>query len=132
MPRRRSPQPTEVELAILRVLWERGPSTVREVHAVLLGQRERQDTGYSTTLKMMQVMTDKGLLKRDESRRPQVYRPAVAEDETQRRMVDDLVRRVFGGSARKLVLRAVESEHVTPDELAEIRKLLEQMEGDKP
>ena len=132
MPRRRSPQPTEVELAILRVLWERGPSTVREVHAVLLGQRERQDTGYSTTLKMMQVMTDKGLLKRDESRRPQVYRPAVAEDETQRRMVDDLVRRVFGGSARKLVLRAVESEHVTPDELAEIRRLLEQMEGDKP
>jgi BlaI family transcriptional regulator, penicillinase repressor len=132
MPRRRSPQPTEVELAILRVLWEGGPSTVREVHAVLLEQRERQDTGYSTTLKMMQVMTDKGLLKRDESRRPQVYRPAVAEDETQRRMVDDLVRRVFGGSARKLVLRAVESEHVTPDELAEIRRLLEQMEGDKP
>jgi BlaI family transcriptional regulator, penicillinase repressor len=132
MPRRRSPQPTEVELAILRVLWDRGPSTVREVHAVLLGQRERQETGYSTTLKMMQVMTDKGLLKRDESRRPQVYRPAVAEDETQRRMVDDLVRRVFGGSARKLVLRAVESEHVTPDELAEIRRLLEQMEGDKP
>jgi BlaI family transcriptional regulator, penicillinase repressor len=132
MPRRRSPQPTEVELAILRVLWDRGPSTVREVHAVLLEQRERQDTGYSTTLKMMQVMTDKGLLKRDESRRPQVYRPAVAEDETQRRMVDDLVRRVFGGSARKLVLRAVESEHVTPDELAEIRRLLEQMEGDKP
>jgi BlaI family transcriptional regulator, penicillinase repressor len=132
MPRRRSPQPTEVELAILRVLWDRGPSTVREAHAVLRGQRDRQDTGYSTTLKMMQVMTDKGLLKRDESRRPQVYRPAVAEDETQRRMVDDLVRRVFGGSARKLVLRAVESEHVTPDELAEIRKLLEQMEGDKP
>src|SRR3954471_12806881 len=132
MPRRRSPQPTEVELAILRVLWARGPSTVREVHAALLGQRERQDTGYSTTLKMMQVMTDKGLLKRDESRRPQVYRPAVAEDETQRRMVDDLVRRVFGGSARKLVLRAVESEDVTPDELAEIRRLLEQMEGDKP
>jgi BlaI family transcriptional regulator, penicillinase repressor len=132
MPRRRSPQPTEVELAILRVLWDRGPSTVREVHDVLRGQRDRQETGYSTTLKMMQVMTDKGLLKRDESRRPQVYRPAVAEDETQRRMVDDLVRRVFGGSARKLVLRAVESEHVTPDELAEIRRLLEQMEGDKP
>jgi len=132
MPRRRSPQPTEVELAILRVLWDRGPSTVREVHAVLQSSRERQDTGYSTTLKMMQVMTDKGLLKRDESRRPQVYTPAVAEDETQRRMVDDLVRRVFGGSARKLVLRAVESEHVTPDELAEIRRLLEQMEGDKP
>jgi BlaI family transcriptional regulator, penicillinase repressor len=132
MPRRRSPQPTEVELAILRVLWDRGPSTVREVHSVLQSSRERQDTGYSTTLKMMQVMSDKGLLKRDESRRPQLYRTTVAEEQTQRQMVDDLVRRVFGGSARKLVLRAVESEHVTPDELAEIRRLLEQMEGDKP
>lgn len=132
MPRRRSPQPTEVELAILRVLWERGPGTVREVHAALQARRDRRDTGYSTTLKMMQVMFDKGLLKRDESCRPQVYRPAIAEEQTQRQMVDDLVRRVFGGSARKLVLRAVESERVTPDELAEIRKLLEQMEGDKP
>ena len=132
MPRRRSPQPTEVELAILRVMWARGPSTVREVHETLQGQRDRQDTGYSTTLKMMQVMFDKGLLKRDESRRPQLYRPTVAEEQTQRQMVDDLVRRVFGGSARKLVLRAVESERVTPDELAEIRRLLEQREGDKP
>src|SRR5690242_6445791 len=128
MARRSSPQPTEVELAILRVLWGCGPSTVREVHAALRGHPDRQETGYSTTLKMMQVMLDKGLLVRDESRRPQVYRPAVPEKQTQRRMVDDLIQRVFGGSARKLVLRAIESEHVTPEELAEIRNLLKQID----
>ncbi len=127
MARRTSPQPTEVEVAILRVLWDRGPSSVRQVHEALSGTR---DTGYSTTLKMMQVMFDKGLLKRDESVRPQVYRPAQPEAKTQTQMVDDLVQKVFGGSARKLVLRAVQSEQVSPEELAEIRKLLREM--DKP
>jgi predicted transcriptional regulator len=127
MARKTSPQPTEVELAILRVLWDRGPSSVRQVHQALSGTR---DTGYSTTLKMMQVMFDKGLLKRDESVRPQVYRPAQPEAKTQTQMVDDLVQKVFGGSARKLVLRAVQSEQVSADELAEIRKLLKEM--DKP
>ena len=127
MPRKTSPQPTEVELAILRVLWDRGPSSVRQVHEALLGTR---DTGYSTTLKMMQVMFEKGLLLRDESVRPQVYRPTQPEAQTQTQMVDDLIQKVFGGSARKLVLRAVQSEQVSADELAEIRKLLKQM--DKP
>ena len=127
MPRKTSPQPTEVELAILRVLWDRGPSTVRQVHEALLGTR---DTGYSTTLKMMQVMFEKGLLVRDESVRPQVYRPTQPESQTQTQMVDDLIQKVFGGSARKLVLRAVQSDQVSADELAEIRKLLKQM--DKP
>jgi len=127
MPRRPSPQPTEVELAILRALWDRGPSSVRQVHEALSGSR---DTGYSTTLKMMQVMFDKGLLRRDESVRPQVYRPAQPEARTQTQMVDDLIQKVFGGSARKLVLRAVQSEQVSAEELAEIRKLLKQM--DKP
>ena len=127
MPRRTSPQPTEVELAILRVLWDRGPSSVRQVHEALSGTR---DTGYSTTLKMMQVMFEKGLLRRDESVRPQVYRPTQPEAQTQTQMVDDLVQKVFGGSARKLVMRAVQSEHVSADELAEIRKLLKEM--DKP
>ena len=125
MARRTSPQPTEVELAILRALWDRGPSSVRQVHEALSGTR---DTGYSTTLKMMQVMFDKGLLKRDESVRPQVYRPAQPEAKTQTQMVDDLVQKVFGGSARKLVLRAVQSEQVSADELAEIRKLLKEMD----
>ena len=128
MARKASEQPTDVELAILRVLWARGPSSVREVHEALLATR---DTGYSTTLKMMQVMFEKGLLRRDESRRPQVYAPVVAEEQTQSAMVDELVRKVFGGSARKLVMRAVQSESVTAEELAEIRKLLKKLEGDK-
>ena len=115
-------------MAILRVLWDRGPSSVRDVHNVLLENRE---TGYSTTLKMMQVMFDKGLLKRDESQRPQLYAPTIPEEQTQKQIVDDLVQRVFGGSARKLVLRAVESERISAKELAEIRKLLKQMEGDE-
>jgi predicted transcriptional regulator len=131
MPRKSSPQPTDVELAILRVLWARGPSTVREAHLALQQQGDR-DTGYSTTLKMMQVMLEKGLLRRDDSVRPQVYTPAQPEEQTQRQMVGDLLKKVFGGSARKLVLRAVESERVSADELAEIRKLLKKMEGDRP
>ncbi|HXE54903.1 MAG TPA: BlaI/MecI/CopY family transcriptional regulator [Tepidisphaeraceae bacterium] len=126
MARKALPRPTDVELAILRVLWERGPSSVRDVHNALL---ENRDTGYSTTLKMMQVMFDKGLLRRDESRRPQVYAPATPEEQTQKQIVDDLVQKVFGGSARKLVLRAVQSENVTSQELAEIRRLIKQLEG---
>ena len=132
MPRKVSARPTDVELAILRVLWARGPSSVREVHETLVEEDGRGDTGYSTTLKMMQVMYEKGLLARDESVRPQVYRAVRGEEQTQREMVSDLVDKVFGGSARKLVLRAVESEKVSADELVEIRKLLRQMEGGKP
>jgi BlaI family penicillinase repressor len=132
MSRKASTQPTDVEIAILRVLWQRGPSTVREVHEALQDGGDRGETGYSTTLKMMQVMLEKGLLARDESRRPQVYAPSQPEAETQRQMLDDLLHRVFGGSARKLVLRAVESENVSAEELSEIRKLLKQLEGDKP
>ena len=129
MPRRVSLQPTEVELAILRVLWERGPSSVREVHLALQHTRE---AGYSTTLKMMQVMFEKGLLLRDENRRPQVYRPSLPEEQTQKQMIDDLIQRAFGGSARKLVMRAVQSEHVSREDLSEIRKILKKMEGGQP
>src|SRR4051794_26856374 len=111
MPRKPSSQPTEVELAILRVLWDRGEAGVREVH---LAMQQDRDTGYSTTLKMMQVMLEKGLILRDATRRPQIYRPAIPEEQTQKQIVSDLIRRVFGGSARKLVLSAVESEHVRP------------------
>lgn len=128
MPRKPLSRPTDVELAILRVLWNRGPSSVREVHNAL---SEDRDAGYSTTLKMMQVMFDKRLLKRDESRRPQLYVPASPEEQTQKLIVDDVVQKVFGGSARKLVLRAVQSENVTSEELAEISKLLKQLEGGK-
>src|SRR3954467_5420189 len=128
MARKSSSQPTDVELAILRGLWQRGPSTVGEVHGALSSSR---DTGYSTTLKMMQVMLEKGLLRRDESVRPQVYAPSQPEEQTQRQILRDVLAKVFGGSARKLVLRAVESENISAKELAEIRKLLKQMEGDE-
>jgi predicted transcriptional regulator len=128
MPRKPSSQPNDVELAILRVLWQRGSGSVREVHEAL--KRGRQ-TGYTSTLKMMQVMLEKGLLKRDESTRPQVYRPAVPEAQTQRRILRDLIQKVFGGSAHKLVLRAVESHRIDKNELNEIRDFLGQLERGK-
>ena len=128
MPRKPSSQPNDVEMAILRALWDSGPSTVREVHESLRGR----DTGYTSTSKMMQVMYDKGLLRRDESRRPHVYRPADPEEHTQKQILRDLIHKVFGGSARKLVLRAVQSQKLPPGEVAEIRKLLDKLEGDKP
>jgi len=127
MARRPSSNPTEVELQILRVLWERGPSSVREVHLALEDDR---DTGYSTTLKMMQVMTEKGLLLKDDSRRPQVYRPAISQEQAQTQFVDDMIQRVFGGAADKLILRAVSSRHLSRQDLEQIRKLLKKLEGD--
>lgn len=126
MPRKPSTQPNDVELSILRVLWDRGPSSVRDVHESL---QKSRDAGYTSTLKMMQVMCEKGLLKRDESRRPQVYRPAVPQEQTQRQILREVVRRVFGGSAGNLVMRAVESHRITPEESADIRKLLKELEG---
>jgi BlaI family penicillinase repressor len=125
MPRKPSSQPNDVELAILRVLWEHGPCSVREVHESLQSSR---DAGYTSTSKMMQVMVDKGLLKRDESKRPQVYRTAVPEKQTQRQILSHLIQKVFGGSARKLVLQAVESSRIRGDELSEIRELLDKLE----
>lgn len=116
------PRPTDAELAILRVLWEHGPSTVRHVHEVLADTRE---TGYTTTLKLMQIMADKGLVTRDESSRTHVYAAAVDQEHTQRQLVKDLVDRAFGGSAKALVLRALSAEDTTADELREIRKLID-------
>lgn len=131
MPRKPSIQPNDVELAILRVLWTRGPSTAREVHVALSVERS---AGYSTTTKMMQVMYEKGLLVRDESVRPQLYKSAVPAAQAQRRIVGDLIHRVFGGSAKSLMVRAVESQAVSPEELVEIRKVLDRIEkkGRKP
>jgi predicted transcriptional regulator len=119
----RTPQrPTEAELEILRVLWERGPSTVRQVHESLVEQRE---TGYTTTLKLMQIMTDKGLVMRDETSRTHVYAARVSQETTQRQLVTDLVDRAFGGSAAELVLRALSSHKTSDDELREIRRLID-------
>ena len=121
----KSPKPTEAELAILQSLWRRGAGTVREVHEDL-GAR----TGYTTILKLMQIMTDKGLVVRDERGRTHVYRPAQAEAATQRRLAADLMSRAFGGSARKLVAAALSSRRATPQELDEIRRLIDEMKGD--
>jgi BlaI family transcriptional regulator, penicillinase repressor len=119
------PRPTDAELAILRVLWSEGPRTVRQVHEVL--SREK-DTGYTTVLKLMQIMADKGLVTRDETARTHVYIAACSEDKTQRQLVGDLLERAFGGSARKLVMQALSARRASPDEIAEIRQLLDQME----
>jgi predicted transcriptional regulator len=121
-PRRR--KPTDAELAILRVLWERGPSTVRQIAEVL-----GKDTGYTTVLKLLQIMTEKRLVTRDESERTHVYKAAYTEDETQRQLVSDLLDRAFGGSAAKLVLQALAARRASPEELAEIRKLLDKRRG---
>ncbi|MFN8011311.1 MAG: BlaI/MecI/CopY family transcriptional regulator [Holophagaceae bacterium] len=117
-----TPKPTEGELSILAVLWDRGPSTVRQVFEVL--SRER-DLGYTTVLKMLQIMQEKGLVERDESERTHVYRARESADATQATLVDDLMARAFGGSAMKLVMHALASKKATKEELAEIRKLLE-------
>jgi predicted transcriptional regulator len=121
MPRRK---PTDAELAILKVLWDRGPSTVREV-AVALGR----DGAYTTILKLLQIMADKGHVRRDESARTHVYAAAFTEHQTQRQLVSDLLDRAFGGSASKLVLHALEARKATPEDLAEIRRLLDQRRG---
>jgi predicted transcriptional regulator len=120
--RRLQPRPTDAELAILRVLWERGPCTVRQVHEVLAGTRE---TGYTTTLKLMQIMADKGLVTRNETARTHVYAASAGEEQTQQQLVKDLVDRAFGGSAAALVLRALSADDATDDELTEIRKLID-------
>ena len=123
------PQPTASELAILRVLWRRGRSTVRDVLDDLNGARAPGNpAGYTTVLKLMQIMADKGLVRRDESQRTHVYEPATGEDQTQRRLVKEMLDRVFSGSARKLVLHALSAQKASPAEIAEIRALLDEME----
>ena len=120
---RSQPRPTDAELAILRVLWERGASTVRQVHEALADTRE---TGYTTTLKLMQIMADKGLVTRNETARTHVYsRQCRRRSRPQRQLVKDLVDRAFGGSAAQLVLRALSAEGATDAELKEIRKLID-------
>ena len=126
MPRTPSSQPTEVELQILRILWSQAPSTAREIHNHLAGVR---DTNYSTTVKMLSVMLDKNLVKRDESVRPQVFRSAATRNRTQQRMLKDLIQKAYDGSVGSLVMQALSSQKSPPGELAEIRRLLNELEG---
>jgi len=115
------PRPTDGELAILRVLWARGPSTVRQVHEALVESRE---TGYTTTLKLMQIMAEKALVTRDESSRTHVYTARMTRDETQRQLVSDLVDRAFGGSAAALVMQALSAHSTSAEELGDIQRLI--------
>jgi len=110
----------------LRVLWQRGPSTVRQVHDLLNSTRP---TVYTTILKLMQIMTDKGLVRRDESERAHVYQPALSQAETQKRLVGDLLERAFGGSTMNLVMGALSAKKASAEELAQIRQLLDDYEG---
>ena len=118
-------QPTEVELQILRTLWELGPSPVRLVHKRLEADK---GTNYSTTVKMLSVMLEKGLVKRDEEASPQFYRTSISREKTSKRMLTDLVDKVYAGSTMSLVLQALSSTKATREELDEVRKLLDQME----
>jgi predicted transcriptional regulator len=124
----RPPRPTDAELAILRVLWERGPSTVRQVHE---SQRQDPPTAYTTTLKLLQIMTEKGHVQRDDRDRTHVYHALDTEEQTQRLLLQDLLDRAFGGSSTKLVMQALSSRKASREELAEIRRLLDEREGSK-
>jgi len=127
MPSKR-PNPTAAELEILRVLWDEGPHSVREIQNIL---NATKPTGYTTVLKLLQIMTEKGLVRRDESQRPQIYQARYPREHTQREMLQDLVRRAFGGSVKSLVLQALSGRKSSPQELLEIEKLLDRMEGEK-
>ncbi len=127
MAKRGRPGPTDAELEILRVLWRRGPSTVREVHETL---SEARAGGYTTVLKMLQIMTDKGLVRRvREVHRAHVYEAALAQGETQRQMLGDLLERVFEGSATQLVMQVLSSERASAEELSQIRSMLDELEA---
>lgn len=121
------PRPTDAELSILSVLWRRGPSTVRDVHEELVRENA---TGYTTILKLLQIMTEKGLVVRDESQRAHVYEAAYSEQRTQRQLLTDLAERAFDGSAAKLVMQALSGRKTSAAELDQIRQLLDEMEGE--
>ena len=121
-------KPTDAELDILRVLWDHGPCTVRQVHEFLNSDPPR---GYTTVLKLMQIMSEKGLVKRDERQRAHVYEACVSADQTQKNLVTHLLDRAFEGSAGKLVMQALSTHPASAEELEEIRRLLDDMEGKK-
>jgi BlaI family penicillinase repressor len=123
------PRPTDAELEILTVLWSTGPATVREVHSVITRRRPAQ---YSTVLKFMQIMAEKGLVDRDEKERAHIYKPARPREWTQRQLAGDLLERGFAGSAKALLVGALSARKATKEELAEMRKLLnEYRKGEK-
>ena len=127
MPRPASEQPTEVELQILNALWELGPATVRRIHNELSKQKE---TNYSTTEKMLSVMLEKDLVRRDDSVRPQIFKAAVTRQSAQKKMLKGLIHKVYEGSAKSLVMQALSTQKASAEDLAEIRVLLDKLEGE--
>ncbi|MBK8572771.1 MAG: BlaI/MecI/CopY family transcriptional regulator [Holophagaceae bacterium] len=121
-------RPTDAELAILRVLWERGPSTVRQVFEVLSAEK---DLGYTTVLKMLQITNEKGLVQRDITDRVHTFSTTQSQVQTQQTLLDDLLDKAFGGSSMNLVMQALATRRASHEELAEIRKLLDLAEGGK-
>ena len=122
------PRPTDAELEILTVLWSRGPSTVRDVHEVIA---RRKATQYTTVLKMLQIMAEKGLVRRDEKQRSHIYQPSRPPEWTQRQLAGDLIQRAFNGSAKNLILGVLSSRRASKQELAEIRRMLDEYEESK-
>lgn len=119
-------RPTKLELAILKVLWEAGPRSVRDIQKILDADKP---TGYTTVLKMLQIMTEKGLVERDETVRPQIYRARYSREQTQRHLVSDLLHRAFGGSVKALVMQALAGKKSSAKDLDAIEKLLDRIEG---
>jgi predicted transcriptional regulator len=117
-------KPTESELEILQILWRKGNASVREVHEELLATKE---AGYTTTLKLMQIMHEKGLVKRDDSSKTHIYQPAVSKEKTQKHLLNKMVDSLFGGSAGELVMQALGNHKASAEELEEIQKILDNL-----
>jgi BlaI family penicillinase repressor len=128
MPRKPSDQPTKVELEILQLLWLHGPCSLGQIHDAVA---VRSDRAYSTTRKMIQIMSAKGLVDCDESVRPQLYSAAKSKDRTQLGLLEDLARRAFGGSMKKIVMSLLSSKQVTPEDIREMQRILKEAKGDK-
>jgi predicted transcriptional regulator len=128
MPKRKLslPRPTDAELEILNVLWQRGAATVRDVHQAI--SRSKPTAGYTTVLKTMQIMAEKGLVRRDESQRAHVYEAQAAQEQTQRQLIGDLLERAFDGSAAKLVMQALSTRKASAEELTSLRQMLDDFE----
>jgi BlaI family transcriptional regulator, penicillinase repressor len=120
-------RPTKLELSILNVLWQNGPATVREIHAIV---NEAKPTAINTVLRMMQIMTEKNLVTRDDTVRPQIYRSRYSQQQTQTHLVKDLIQRAFDGSVKEMVMRALSTRRPSPKTLKAMEKLLEEFEGD--
>lgn len=126
MRKRATSRPTDAELEILNVLWQRGAATVRDVHQQIV--KSRPAMGYTTVLKLMQIMAEKGLVRRDERQRAHVYEARLAQEQTQRQLIGDLLERAFDGSATKLVMQALSANKTSAEELSSIREMLDEFE----